>query len=133
MRPAKTHILCVDDDGDVAELVSMMLRSADADYEVESVALPEEALRLAAERGFDLYVLDYRYPRTTGVEVCKQIRLRDPHTPIMFFTAEARERVRLEALAACADAYLIKPDDLGKVAATARRLLAAGRASGAGA
>ena len=131
MSETKPRILCVDDNHDTAELVSLLLRFADADYEVESVEQPEEALRLAAAGEFDLYVLDYMYPRTNGVEVCKRIRLLDPHAPVMFFTAEARERVRQEALAACADAYLVKPDDLPKVAETARRLLTAGRASGA--
>ena len=76
---------------------------------------------------FDLYILDYRFPHTTGVEVCKQIKEVDPHAPVMFFTGEARERVRQEALAVCADAYLVKPDDLPKVAETARRLLTGGR------
>ena len=94
MRSTHPRILCVDDDGDNAELVCLMLRSSDAAYEVESVTHPDEALKLVAEGEFDLYILDYRYPHTTGVEVCKQIKEVDPQAPVMFFTGEARERLR---------------------------------------
>ena len=125
MPTPKRHILCVDDDDDTAELVALMLQSSNPDYRVEVVRTPQEALRLAATKEFDLYVLDYRFPEMTGVEVCKKIRQADPDTRIMFFTGEAHEIERQAALDACADAYLVKPMDIGKLTETASRLLGA--------
>jgi DNA-binding response OmpR family regulator len=127
MPTSQLRILCIDDDEDTSELINVILKRSNADYQIKSVKTPEEALKLAATREFDLYVLDYRFPGMTGVEVCKKIRQADANTPIMFFTGEARERERQEALDACADAYLIKPIDLDKLADTARQLLTARR------
>jgi DNA-binding response OmpR family regulator len=73
-----------------------------------------------------LYVLDYRFPEMTGVEVGKKIRQSDPDARIIFFTGEAHEHERREALDACADAYLVKPADIGRLTDTASRLLGAG-------
>jgi DNA-binding response OmpR family regulator len=66
---------------------------------------------------------DYRLGGSDGLEVCRTLRQTDTEAPIMFFTGEARERTRQEALRAGADAYLIKPDDLKILTGTVKRLL----------
>jgi two-component system response regulator ResD len=121
----KCHILCVEDDDDTAELIKLMLQSSNQDYKIKTVKTPGEALRLAAAEEFDLYVLDYWFPDMTGVEVCKRIRQADPDSRIMFFTGEAHEHQRQEAFDARADAYLVKPADIGRLTETASRLLGA--------
>ena len=126
MTPPRLHILCVDDDADTAELVTIMLQRSNPEYEIRTVKTPDEALRLAATEEFDLYVLDYRFADMTGVEVGKKIRQADPDAWIMFFTGEAHEHERQEALDACADAYLVKPTDISKLCETASRLLCSG-------
>ena len=125
MQTRTPRILCVDDDDDNREMIETMLRFSDADFEFASAATPEEGLRLAAAQRFDLYLLDYRFARMTGVEVCRALRQTDAATPILFFTCEAREQERQEAMEAGADAYLIKPDDLRKLTETVKQLLAA--------
>jgi DNA-binding response OmpR family regulator len=130
MLSLEFRILCVDDDDDTADLIKMMLQSANPDYKIKTVKTTDEALRLAATKEFDLYVLDYRFPDMTGIEVCQKIRQANPHTPIMFFTGEAHERERQEALDACADAYLVKPTDIDKLTVTAKRLLGAEKLAG---
>jgi len=117
------RILIIDDDPDSCELIQLMLQYSNAGYEIISVLTPEEGLRLAAARPFDLYLLDCRFVGIDGVEVCRRLRQTDAKTPIMFFTGEAQERVRQEALLAGANAYLVKPDDLQKLTGTAKRLL----------
>lgn len=125
MNALSPRILIIDDDRDSCELMGLMLQYSNADYEITSVLKPEEGLQLAASRPFDLYLLDCRFVGLHGVEVCRRLRQTDTQTPIMFFTGEAQERVREEALRAGADAYLIKPDDLKQLTGTVKRLLGA--------
>lgn len=117
------RILIIDDDRDNCELIQLLLEYSDVDCEITSVLTPAEGLLLAAARGFDLYLLDCGLAGIHGVEVCRILRQTDPKTPVLFFTGEARESVRQEALRAGADAYLIKPDDLGKLTGTVKHLL----------
>ena len=125
MRTRTPRILCVDDDAENREMIETMLRVSNADFELVTAASSEEGLRLAAAQRFDLYLLDYRLARMTGVEVCRALRQTDADTPIMFFTCEAREPERQEAMEAGADAYLVKPDDLKKLTGTVTQLLGA--------
>ena len=125
MRTRTPRILCIDDDADNREMIETLLRVSNADFELESAATPEEGLRLAAAQRFDLYLLDYRLARMTGVEVCRALRQTDADTPIMFFTCEARAPERQQAMEAGANAYLVKPDDLKKLTETVKQLLGA--------
>jgi two-component system alkaline phosphatase synthesis response regulator PhoP len=125
MKSFSPRILIIDDSRDSCELMQLMLQHSDADYEVTYALTPEEGLRLAAARPSDLYVLDGRFAGIHGVEVCRRLRQIDMETPIMFFTGEAQESVRQEALRAGADAYLIKPHDLKQLTGTVKRLLGA--------
>ena len=127
MKFLAPRILIIDDDRDSCELMQLMLQYSDAGYEITSVLTPEEGLQLAAARPFDLYLLDCRLDGIHGVEVCRRLRQTGTETPIMFFSGEAQERVRQEALRAGADAYLIKPDDLKQLTATVKRLLGASK------
>jgi OmpR-family two-component system manganese-sensing response regulator len=122
LPPATRRVLCVDDDEDICELVTFML--SQRGYEVVSADTPEEALRLAGRGSFGLLILDYHLPRISGVEVCRELRSRGDRTPIIFFTGEAHDREREEALEAGAQAYLVKPADIGILAETAERLTA---------
>jgi CheY-like chemotaxis protein len=127
MQTITPRILCVDDDADNREMIETMLRFSDADFEFAAAATPEEGLRLAAAQRFDLYLLDYRFARMTGAEVCRALRQTNPDTPILFFTCEAHEQERQAAMEAGADAYLVKPDDLRQLTATVKQLLSARR------
>lgn len=123
MKSLSPRILIIDDDRDSCELIQLLLGYSNADYEITSVLTSEGGLHLAAARPFDLYMLDYRLIGIHGIEVCRRLRQTDTKTPIMFFTCEAQESVRREALRAGANDYLIKPDDLGKLTVTVKRLL----------
>ena len=123
MKSPSPRILIIDDDCDSSEVMQLMLQYSDDGYETTCVSTPEEGLRLAAARRFDLYLLDYRLVGIDGVEVCRILRQTDMETPIMFFTGEAHESVRQEAMRAGADAYLIKPDGLKQLTGIVKRLL----------
>jgi two-component system copper resistance phosphate regulon response regulator CusR len=76
----------------------------------------EEALRLARNTTFDLYVVDNWMPGGSGVDFCNQVRQFDPRTPILFYSGAAYEADKQEAYAAGAQGYLTKPVDNDKLA-----------------
>ncbi len=117
------RILIVDDDKDSSELIDFMLRHDDASYVITSVATSEGALELISVQSFDLFILDYWLPGITGLDLCRSIRRTDERTPVMFYSAMARESDRNEGKAAGANEYLTKPNDLDKLTGTVARLL----------
>ena len=120
MTDLKT-ILCIEDDQDSCELIRFVLE-ADG-FEVVSCDNSKEALRLAKTNEFSAIVLDYRLADVSGVEICRQIRIYDQQTPIIFYTASAFPDEREAGLAAGANEYLIKPDDFNRITATIKRLV----------
>jgi CheY-like chemotaxis protein len=108
MADKKCRILYVDDHDDSAEMLKLIL--ADVDYEVETASSIEQALQKAEQREFDLYVLDKRLPDGSGLELCKRLNALTPDVPCVFYTGDAYEIHRVEAIAAGADAYVPKPD-----------------------
>jgi len=108
MSEIKCRILYVDDHEDSAEMFRLLL--SDSDYEVHSARTMDEAMQLARTREFDLYVLDKRLPDGSGMELCKVLNQLSPGVPCIFYSGDAYEIHRLEAIAAGADAYIPKPD-----------------------
>jgi DNA-binding response OmpR family regulator len=110
MTPAtKRRILCIDDDSDTCELLTVCL-GLDG-YEVVTATTFQEAARLAKEELFDLYLIDERLPDGEGLNLCRAIRAFDRHTPIVFYSADARQATRQAASNAGAQAFLVKPCD----------------------
>jgi CheY-like chemotaxis protein len=120
MSQAKCRILCVDDHDDTSEMLRLLLTGPD--YEVHTAASMQEALDLAKTREFDLYVLDKRLPDGTGLDLCKRLNIVTPMVPCIFYTGDAYEIHRLEAIAAGADAYVAKPDLEGLIMAVQKLL-----------
>jgi CheY-like chemotaxis protein len=108
MSEPKCRILCVDDHFDTSEMLQVLL--SDEDYEVCTAATMEEACQLATESKFDLYVLDRRLPDGTGMKLCETLQQLTPDVPCIFYTGDAYEIHRHEALNAGAAAYVAKPD-----------------------
>ncbi len=108
MSIPKCRILCVDDHHDTSEMLQALLSGAD--YEVQTASTIEEASRLASETQFDLYVLDKRLPDGTGLDLCQILNRVTPGVPCIFYTGDAYEIHRHEAMAAGASAFVAKPD-----------------------
>jgi two-component system OmpR family response regulator len=108
MAEVKCRILCVDDHEDTPEMLRLLL--SESDYEVHPAYSVEEALQLARIHEFDLYVLDKRLPDGTGMELCAKLGELSPGVPCIFYSGDAYEIHRQEAMAAGADAYVSKPD-----------------------
>ena len=103
----KIHILHVDDDPDIRLLISASLR--EFGYIVATAGSVAEALQLAKDFRFSLYILDVRLPDGTGIELCQQLRKLQPNVAVLYYSAYASEVEQKEALSVCGDAYLKKP------------------------
>ena len=120
MASPKCRVLCVDDHYDTSEMLELLLSRED--YEVETAGTMEDACKLAAEKQFDLYVLDRRLPDATGLELCERVQLITPGVPCIFYSGDAYELHRREAIAAGAAAYVAKPDIDGLIDAVQKLL-----------
>jgi DNA-binding response OmpR family regulator len=78
-------------------------------YAVEVVADGETALRRAADRSFDIVLLDIMLPRKDGFAICRELRRAGVKTPIIMLTARAQESERVLGLELGADDYVTKP------------------------
>ena len=104
-----SRILIVEDDEDVRALIAHKLRRAG--HEVSEAGDGLEGLEVARASVPDLVVLDWMMPKLTGVEVSAEIRADTSLTQprILLLTAKSQDSDIAQALAAGADAYLIKP------------------------
>ncbi|HEX7295330.1 MAG TPA: response regulator [Pyrinomonadaceae bacterium] len=105
---SKCRILCVDDHRDTCEMLQMLL--SEEDYDVTLAATVQEASDLAVSRQFDLYVLDKRLPDGTGMDLCAILNELTPGIPCIFYTGDAYEIHRQQAMAAGAAAFVPKPN-----------------------
>lgn len=111
----------MEDDEDTCALITAML--GQAGYEVDSAKNMAEGLDRAGGGGYGLYLLDRRFSDGTGIELCERIRQFDTRTPVVFFSGLAQESDRQRGLDAGAQAYLVKPNDVGELADTIIRLI----------
>jgi DNA-binding response OmpR family regulator len=100
----------------------LQLLLASEDFDVHTAATMEEACTMAVDNQFDLYVLDKRLPDGTGLELCERLNEITPGVPCIFYTGDAYEIHRREAMAAGAAAYVAKPN-IEALIATVHELL----------
>ena len=124
---ARTHVLVVDDEQDIAGLIKHTLEK-DGELEVELVATGDAALKAVNERTPDLIVLDLNLPVLSGLEVCRILRSRPvtARVPIIMLTARTSESDRVTGLDVGADDYITKPFSLRELAARVRAVLRRG-------
>lgn len=120
MKPEKS-ILCVDYSADNAEVVKFFLNQSG--FNVETCETGEAALDLARQIQFALVLTEYRLPDMQGTDFCREFLKLNAQTPLVFFTASVQKWEKEKGLASGAQAYLIKPDDLDKIAATVHSLI----------
>ncbi len=120
MSQVKCRILCIDDHEDTSEMLKLIL--SHEDYEVMTASTIDEALQLSKSHEFDLYVFDKHLPDGSGLELCTKLIANTPGVPCIFYTGDAYDIHRSEALAAGADAYVAKPDVEGLIESVHRLL-----------
>ena len=121
MTSHKPRIICVDDHEDTCFMLSTLF--GQMGYDVLTTGDPEEALRLATEGSFDLFILDSHYRGVSRFDLCERLRGLDPHARVIFYSGAAQETERAKGLDAGASAYVVKPDIKALMAAV-RKLIA---------
>ena len=116
----KQKILIVDDDENIAELISLYLRKEM--YDTRVVYDGEEALRSFAVFDPDLVILDLMLPGIDGYQVCRQIRTTSG-TPIIMLSAKGEIFDKVLGLELGADDYMEKPFDNKELVARVKAVL----------
>jgi two-component system, OmpR family, response regulator len=115
------RVLVVDDEVNIAELVSMALRYEG--FEVQQAHTGIKAVNVAREFGPDAVVLDMMLPDFDGLEVLRRMRSTDADVPVVFLTARDAIEDRVAGLTAGGDDYVTKPFSLEELVARLRALL----------
>lgn len=116
----RQKILIVDDDDNIAELISLYLTKEC--YETKIVYDGKEAIAAFASFQPDLILLDVMLPSMDGNEVCKTIR-QDSNVPIIMLSAKGETFDKVLSLTLGADDYMIKPFDAKELVARVKAIL----------
>lgn len=127
----KPHILIVEDEHDIAQILKMQLQSKGFEVTVihdglEALeAIQSQDAQAKLSKNVDLFILDRMLPHKNGIEICQFLRIykKTKTTPILMVTALANPDHIVEGLDAGADDYVTKPFDLNVVLARVRSLL----------
>ena len=106
---SKEHILIVDDEEDILELIDFNL--VREGYKVTGVLTGEDAIKAVQNEHIDLMILDLMLPGIDGFEVTKQIKNSPdiPDVPIVILSAKGEEADVVTGLELGADDYISKP------------------------
>lgn len=117
------RVLIIEDEHKIANSIK---RGLEQESFVVDVAYDgEQGFDLASSENYDVIILDLLLPKMDGLEICKQLRKEEIHTPILMLTAKGQLEDRVNGLNAGADDYLVKPfafvELLARLRALARR------------
>src|SRR5688572_21105833 len=120
----KTHILVVEDEADIANLIMHSLERA-PDFVVSVATSGDAAMQALTENVPDLMVLDLNLPVISGTDICRRVRgtARTAQLPIIMLTARTDEADRVAGLDLGADDYVTKPFSLRELGARVRAVL----------
>ena len=116
----KQRVLIVDDDANIAELISLYL--AKECYETRIVYDGEEALRVFPEFKPHIILLDLMLPGIDGYQVCRELRATS-QVPIIMLSAKGEIFDKVLGLELGADDYMIKPFDSKELVARVKAVL----------
>ena len=117
---AKQKILIVDDDTNIAELISLYLTKEC--FETRMVEDGEEAIKAFEEFQPNLILLDLMLPGIDGYEVCRTVR-KTSSVPIIMLSAKGEIFDKVLGLELGADDYMIKPFDSKELVARVKAVL----------
>ncbi len=115
------NILVVEDEHRVADFITRGLRSEG--WTTEHVSTGEAALESMLDHEFDVVLLDLMLPGISGQDVCRKMRARSNHTPVLMLSALDSVDERIAGLKLGADDYLTKPFDFDELVARIEALV----------
>lgn len=114
-------ILIAEDEANIRQGLIAALESEG--YDVTAANDGAQALRLFSQEKFDLVVLDVMMPKTSGYDVCRELRARGVRVPVLFLTAKGEEIDKVVGLKLGADDYVTKPFGIHELIARVEALL----------
>ena len=117
---AKQKILIVDDDANIAELISLYLTKEC--YDTRMVQDGEEALAMYEQYQPNLILMDLMLPGIDGYQVCREIRAKS-NLPIIMLSAKGEIFDKVLGLELGADDYIMKPFDSKELVARVKAVL----------
>ena len=116
------RVLIIEDEPKIANAIKRGLEqekyAVDLEYDADS------GLGAALSENYDVMVIDRLLPGSMeGLGICKEVRAKNIHTPILLLTAKDQIRDRVEGLNAGADDYLVKPFSFEELLARVKALL----------
>jgi len=114
-------ILLIEDEKKIADALSKGLK--ELHYHVETAYDGSIGLRFFESGSFNLVITDINLPGVNGYELCRTIRSRNQHIPIIMLTAFSSTEDKIEGFDAGADDYLVKPFEFKELLVRIRALL----------
>jgi two-component system phosphate regulon response regulator PhoB len=132
MAADQPTVLIVEDEPAQREVLAYNLEAEG--FRVSRAENGEEALLLIAEEAPDLIVLDWMLPNVSGIEVCRQLKMRADTrgVPVIMLSARSEEVDKVRGLETGADDYVIKPYSVVELMARVRAQLRRTRPSTVG-
>jgi len=117
----RKRILVIEDERDIADLIRLHLE--DLNYAVGLARDGNEGMRKSSAGSWDLIILDLRLPGIDGLEICRQLRRKSEHVPILMLTSKSSELDRVVGLEVGADDYVTKPFSILELMARVKAIL----------
>lgn len=115
------RVLVVEDEHRIANTIKKGLEQER--YAVDVAYDGNEGWDLASGEQYDAIILDLMLPGMSGIDICKNLRGQDIHTPILMLTAKGQIQDKVTGLDAGADDYLTKPFAFAELVARLRALV----------
>jgi len=117
----KPHILCVDDDDKIRELLKVFLTKNN--FRVSIAGNANQAKNLVKLFIFDIIVLDIMMPEISGIEFLETFRSSNNNTPVIMLTATSQLKIKTESYIIGCDDYLSKPFEPTELVLRIKKLL----------
>ena len=117
----KSHLLCVDDDVKIIELLNIYLKGKG--FEVTTCSSVSEASDLTDFFLYDLIILDIMMPNISGIDFLRDFRIKDKNTPVLMLTANSQITKKGDSYDSGCDDYLIKPFEPDELLMRIKKLL----------
>ena len=119
-RSEKKHVLIIDDDRDMREVIVEALESNG--YGATAVADGESMWKMLSRKAYDLLLMDLKLGKENGLHLACEVR-KDSAIPIMMLTGIGDETDRILGLELVADDFLMKPFNIRELLARVRALI----------
>ena len=114
MKDTSKQILMIDDDEDDFFLVNSLLQDiAPGQYHIEWAPTYEMAIAAIEKKQHELYLVDYRLGKYTGLDILRHFKLMDYEAPVIMLTGKGDYAIDNEAMMAGASDYLVKGEITG--------------------